>query len=80
MRVWGFNYESKSPWGGDAMGGVGAEHGDFAHRERRGPLFDRLFSNNAGLWSVYKVIPASMFVSMRFLNFSSDRILARDSR
>jgi hypothetical protein len=38
------------------------------------PLFDRLFSNSAGLWSVYRVIPALMF-----LNFSRQRILPSDS-
>ena len=43
------------------------------------PLLERLFSNKAGLWSVYKVIPASMFVSIKFLNLSNARIRASDS-
>ena len=43
------------------------------------PLLDKLFSNNAGLWSVYRVIPASILVSIRFLNLSNANILARDS-
>ena len=44
------------------------------------PLLDRLFSNNAGLWSVYKVIPASMLVSIRFRNFSRASNLPNASR